>query len=163
MSQSAQLPIPQDGPRDPSVAIVSYPDYASAQRTVDYLSDNQFPVEHISIIGSDLRLVETVLGRMTTGRAALAGAASGAWFGTFLGVLFMLFSGRAWWLVLLVAVVIGAAWGAIFGAAAHTATGGMRDFVSHRNLAAARYDVTVHPEHEEAARRLLMQMSMRGL
>ncbi|MFD0654227.1 general stress protein [Streptomyces malaysiensis subsp. malaysiensis] len=43
----------------------SYPTYAGAQRAVDFLADSKFPVEHTAIIGSDLRMVETVLGRMT--------------------------------------------------------------------------------------------------
>lgn len=63
----------------------SYPTYTGAQRAVDFLSDSRFPVERTAIIGSDLRMVETVLGRLTRGRAALAGAApapgSGCWSG----------------------------------------------------------------------------------
>src|ERR1700754_4383924 len=76
----------------PTVTVAVFPDYASAQRAVDYLSDNQFPVEHTAIIGTDLRLVENVIGRLTTGRAALAGTASGAWFGLFIGLLLGIFS-----------------------------------------------------------------------
>ena len=52
------------------VPIGSYPTYAKAQEAVDYLSDNQFPVENVTIIGTDLRLVEQVTGRLTRGRAA---------------------------------------------------------------------------------------------
>ena len=70
--------------------IGSYDTYLEAQRAVDYLSDKQFPVQHVAIVGSDLRMVENVLGRLTRGRAALAGAASGAWFGLFVGVLLTL-------------------------------------------------------------------------
>ena len=54
--------------------IASFPDYAEAQRAVDYLSDNGFPVENITIVGSDLKQVERVLGRLTKWKAALAGA-----------------------------------------------------------------------------------------
>ncbi|MCY7372864.1 MAG: hypothetical protein LH461_04080, partial [Spirochaetaceae bacterium] len=75
--------------------IGSYDTYVEAQRAVDYLSDQQFPVQHVSIVGSDLRMVENVLGRLTRGRAALAGAASGAWFGLFVGVLLSLFADNA--------------------------------------------------------------------
>src|SRR3712207_8985496 len=39
-----------------------------------------------SIIGSDLRMVERVTGRLSWGRAIGAGAASGAWFGLFVGL-----------------------------------------------------------------------------
>src|SRR5882762_11591709 len=61
--------------------VASFDDYAAAQRAVDRLSDDGFPVEHLDIIGSDLRLVERVTGRLTNARAAAAGAVSGAWFG----------------------------------------------------------------------------------
>lgn len=142
-----------------TVAVATYSDYPSAQRAVDYLSDNQFPVQRTSIIGTDLRLVENVLGRLTTGRAAAAGAASGAWFGLLLGLLFGLFSNSGWLGVLLVAVVIGAIWGAIFGAIAHAATGGRRDFTSRSSLQAGQYAVMVDAEHAEQARQLVTRLN----
>jgi hypothetical protein len=37
-------------------------------------------------------LVERVIGRLTWGRVLLSGAASGAWFGLFVGLLLGLFS-----------------------------------------------------------------------
>src|SRR5439155_20724850 len=117
-----------------TITIATYADYAAAQRAVDYLSDNEFPVEHTAIIGTDLRLVENVLGRMTTGRAALAGAATGAWFGLFGGLLFGIFTASTLWRVLLVTVLVGAVWGAAFGAIAHAMTGGRRDFTSRSSL-----------------------------
>src|SRR2546421_231090 len=70
----------------------SYSKYEGAQRAVDFLSDDKFPVERTAIIGSDLKMVETVLGRLTKGRAALAGAGSGAWFGLLVGLLLTLFT-----------------------------------------------------------------------
>ena len=51
-----------------------FDDYASAQRAVDRLSDDGFPVENLDIVGSGLRLVERVTGRLTTARASAAGA-----------------------------------------------------------------------------------------
>lgn len=146
----------------PAVTIAAYPDYPSAQYTVDFLSDNQFPVERTAIIGTDLTLVETVLGRMTTGRAALAGAATGAWFGLFIGLLFGIFTVGNWWAVILVGLVIGAAWGAIFGAIAHAMTGGRRDFTSASSLRANRYAVTVDASFADQARQLLGRMNWPG-
>lgn len=35
------------------VPVADYPTYVEAQRAVDFLSDNAFPVEKTSIIGSD--------------------------------------------------------------------------------------------------------------
>jgi hypothetical protein len=146
-------------PAGATVAVATYPDYAAAQRAVDYLSDNKFPVERTAIVGTDLRLVENVLGRLTTARAALAGAASGAWFGLFIGLLFGLFSNSGWLSVLLVCILIGAVWGAIFGAIAHATTGGRRDFASRSSLAASQYAVTVDAEVAEDARQLLTRLN----
>ncbi|MGC9669491.1 general stress protein [Planosporangium sp. 12N6] len=148
------------GPRTghPTVTVGTYADYESAQRVVDYLSDNQFPVEYTAIIGTDLRLVEKVLGRMTTARAALAGAASGAWFGLLIGLLLSIFTVSAWWALLLAGLVIGAVWGAVFGAIAHAATGGQRDFDSRSQIVAGRYDVVVDADRAEQARHLLSRL-----
>ncbi|MDQ7904177.1 general stress protein [Phytohabitans sp. ZYX-F-186] len=146
-------------PARPTVTVASYPDYASAQRAVDYLSDNEFPVERTAIVGTDLRLVENVLGRMTVVRAGLAGAATGAWFGLFIGLLFGIFSESNWIGVILAGVLIGAVWGAVFGAIAHAMTGGRRDFTSTSSLQAAQYAVTVDAEHADAARQLLTRLN----
>ncbi|MET8909623.1 general stress protein [Micromonospora sp. NPDC004551] len=149
---------PQTGP--PTVTIGSYPDYPSAQRVVDYLADNRFPVERTSIVGTNLTLVETVMGRLTTGRAALVGAGTGAWFGLFIGLLFGIFTAGNWVAVILVGLVIGAIWGAVFGAVAHAMTGGQRDFTSASSLRAGQYAVTVDADVAEQARQLLGRMHL---
>ena len=146
----------------PTVVVGTFPEYALAQQAVDHLSDNKFPVERTAIIGTDLRLVENVLGRLTTARAALAGAASGAWFGLFIGLLLGLFGNSNWFAVILVGLLIGAAWGAIFGAIAHAATGGRRDFASRSSLQAGQYAVTADAEVADQARNLLIQLNWRA-
>ncbi|RLP94331.1 MULTISPECIES: general stress protein [unclassified Micromonospora] len=151
---------PETGP--PTVTIGSYPDYPSAQRVVDYLADNRFPVEHSAIVGTNLTLVETVLGRMTTGRAALLGAGTGAWFGLFIGLLFGIFTVGNWLAVIVVGLVIGAIWGAVFGAVAHAMTGGQRDFTSASSLRAGQYAVIVDAQLADQARQLLGRMQMSG-
>jgi hypothetical protein len=142
-----------------TVVVGSYADYALAQQAVDHLSDNKFPVERTAIIGTDLRLVENVLGRLTTARAAGAGLASGAWFGLLIGLLLGIFSNSNWFAVIFVCLLIGAAWGAIFGAIAHSATGGRRDFASRSSLQAGQYAVTTDPEVADQARSLLVQLN----
>ena len=143
----------------PTVTVATYPDYVSAQRAVDYLSDNKFPVERTAIVGTNLRLVENVLGRLTTGRAALAGAASGAWFGLFIGLLFGIFSNSSWLAVLLTCILVGAVWGAVFGAIAHAMTGGRRDFASRSSLQASQYAVIVDAEVADEARQLMTRLN----
>ena len=146
-------------PAAPTVTVATYPDYALAQQAVDFLSDNQFPVEKTSIVGTDLRLVENVLGRMTTGRAALAGAASGAWFGLFIGLFLGIFSNSNWFGLIFLGLLIGGAWGAIFGAFAQAMTGGRRDFTSRSSLQASQYAVIVEAEAADDARQLLTRLN----
>lgn len=134
--------------------VASFDHYLDAQRLVDHMSDGGFPVEHVRIIGDGVRTVEHVTGRMTTGKAALAGAGSGAWFGLLIGLLFAIFTaGPLWVWMLLVATIIGAFWGAAFGFIAHASTRGRRDFSSVQALEAQRYDVYVTGQYAaEAAR-----------
>ncbi|MDT5230688.1 MAG: hypothetical protein QOI39_1188, partial [Mycobacterium sp.] len=56
----------------------SYPTYAEAQRAVDYLSDQQFPVQQVTIVGVDLMQVERVTGRLTWPKVLGGGVISGA-------------------------------------------------------------------------------------
>ena len=139
--------------------VARYDRYEDAQRAVDHLSDNGFPVEQVEIVGSDLHIVEHVTGRLTPGGAAMAGAASGAWFGLFVGLLVGLFTtGPAWLGLVLGGAAIGALWGALFGYIAHRATGGARDFSSARGLVAEHYEVTVPIADEQRARTLVAQL-----
>jgi hypothetical protein len=140
-------------------ALGSYAQYEQAQAVVDHLSDNGFPVETVSIVGADLRLVERVTGRMTRGKAALAGALSTGWLGLLFGLFVGLFAESATALLglALYGFLFGAAFGAALGFAAHAATGGRRDFSSTTGLAATRYEVLVEQARAEEAERLLAQ------
>jgi hypothetical protein len=139
----------------------TYDTYVEAQRAVDFLSDKQFPVQHVSIVGSDLKMVENVLGRLTRGRAALAGAASGAWFGLFVGVLLSLFASKntnSFGLVI-AALLYGAAFGAIFGFVGHALSGGKRDFTSRSKIVASSYEIRCTWAEADKAREVLSQLN----
>jgi hypothetical protein len=135
----------------------SYDTYLEAQRAVDFLSDKEFPVQHVSIVGSDLRMVENVLGRLTRGRAAVAGAASGAWFGLFVGVLLSVFAddGTNVFLLIVSAVLYGAVFGAVFGFVGHAMSGGRRDFTSRSKIVASSYEIRCTWAEADRARELL--------
>ena len=156
---SASVSMPLGG-----VQVGSYDDYQQAQRAVDFLSDQKFPVENVTIIGSDLRMVERVTGRLSWGRAIGAGAASGAWFGLFVGLLLGIFAvdGEGWLGSVLSGLLIGLVFGAVFGAVGYSATRGKRDFTSTSQVVASRYDVLCHPQVAEQARAELARLSLRG-
>lgn len=141
-------------------ALGSYPRYEQAQRAVDYLSDQGFPVEKTTIVGADLRLVETITGRLTRGKAAAAGAVSTGWLGLLFGLFLGFFaqSGTDTLALALYGLLYGAGAGALFGFLAHAATHGQRDFSSRSGLAATRYDVLVEADAATEAERLLSLM-----
>ena len=146
------------------VQVGSYDSYEQAQAAVDHLSDEKFAVENVTIIGTDLRMIETVTGRLTMGRAIAAGAAGGAWWGLFVGLLLGIFAedGGNWFGSVLTGLLIGLAFGAAFGGMGYAATRGRRDFTSTNKITASRYDVMCHPTHAEEARTLLARFSLRS-
>ncbi len=144
-----------EGPARRTVA--TYTDYAEAQRAVDFLSDEDFPVEKVAIVGRGLRTEEQVLGRVTTGRAALQGALQGATLGLLFGLLFGLFFDTAPAVlgVLLYGLIVGAVLGAVLGALSHAALGGRRDFAAVSGMRADHYDIVVAESEAAQAESLL--------
>lgn len=146
----------------PRRTVASYSSYAEAQQAVDYLSDQKFPVEHVSIVAEGLQIVEQVTGRLNYGRAALNGALSGAFIGALIGFiwgLFSVFSPVVSALNLaLFGLLFGAVIGAIIGLIGYTLSGGRRDFTSVSGVQADRYNVMVAVDVAEEAARLLNTM-----
>lgn len=143
-----------DGPRlalPTGVEVTSFDTYLEAQRAVDHLSDEGHPVQKVSIVGTDLRMVEKVLGRLTYGRAAASGAMSGSWFGLLMGLLFVVLSGGSTTSVaILAAVLMGAAFGLLWGLAGYALRSRERDFTSTSQVVASRYAIVA--DREIAAR-----------
>ncbi len=153
------------GPATPTpptgFAVAAYPTYAQAASSVEYLAKHDFALQDVTIVGSDLQLVERVTGKLTAGKLAAAGAASGAWMGLFVGLVMTLFSqARSLLLLILLTVAIGAAFGAVMGLLGYSMTKGRRDFTSASQVVARRYDVLCEPRTAEQARGLLARMQM---
>lgn len=136
-----------------------YEDYSEAQKVVDHLSENHFPVENCLIVGTDLKQVERVTGRMTSGRAAGAGAASGAWIGLLVGLLVGLFAGEGEWLTTVITgVLIGLIFGVVWALIGYAATRGKRDFSSVKKVVASKYEVLVEHKFLAQGQELLARM-----
>ena len=144
--------------------IGSYTSYLDAQKAVDYLADEKFPVQFVSIVGNDLKMVERVTGKLSYPRVALSGAMTGAWFGLFIGVMLSFFNSSsaagAPYINVFTAVLMGAAFWMLFGIIGYAAQRGKRDFTSTNQVLASSYDVIVNPEVAMEARRLLAQLPM---
>ena len=154
---TATAKTPAVGTASSAVTIASYADYAKAQKAVDFLSDEGFPVQHTAIVGSDLHLVESVTGRVTVFRAALQGAVTGVWAGLLLGVILALANEGDGGL-LGIAILVGALGGTVYYAVSHALTRGNRDFASRSEIVAQQYDVTVAAEHVDHAKGTLAKL-----
>ncbi|MEL4504251.1 general stress protein [Luteococcus sp. H138] len=139
-----------------SVAI--YPSYAEAQRAVDHLADQDFPVQDLCIVGTDLKQVERVLGRRTWGRVLAEGAISGLGTGIFFGLMMMVFmpnigASEAFFFGL----VLGIGMGIITAGMAYAASRGQRDFASVQAIVATRYEILGEHSVVNRAREMLGQ------
>jgi hypothetical protein len=141
-------------------SLAVYDRYEEAQKVVDYLSDNEFPVENLAIVGTELRIVERIAGRLTRGKVALASAASGVWFGLFIGAAFALFGDGNPLGFIITLVVLGAVFGAVWSQIGYSALtrGGARDFASVSQVVATKYEVLAEHKVAEKARQLLASM-----
>lgn len=141
-------------------AVGSYNSYLDAQKAVDYLADQQFPVHMVSIVGNELKMVERVTGRLSYPRVALSGALSGMWFGLFVGVMLSFFAPSPGYFSIVASVLMGAAFFMLFGIVTYAMQRGKRDFTSTSQVVATTYDVVVSVEAAHEARRLLQQLPM---
>jgi hypothetical protein len=153
---TTQLPMLPDG-----WPVSSYGTYQKAQQAVDHLADNNFPVRGVTIVGIDPVLVERVDAHLTWRRVLAMGAASGAWLGLFVGLLLSLFTVGAGTLPIMIGLVSGVAFGLASAALRYALARGQRNFVSHSQLVARRYDVLCQPPSAEKARELLAALALR--
>lgn len=140
-------------------SLSTYDSYTEAQRAVDFLADKEFPVEDVMIVGTDLKQVERVSGRLTTGKVLLGGLLSGVWIGVFVGLIFAMFDGGEGLIQRLIStILIGAVFGLIWAWLGYRSTGGRRDFTSVSQVVASRYEVLTEHRHAQRARELLDEL-----
>ena len=155
---SSRMPVSNPLKLEYPQSLAVYDEYAAAQKAVDFLSDNKFPVQQCMIVGTDLKRVERITGRLTWNRVAVGGALSGLWLGVFVGLVIAIFgSGNAVAQVASTAL-IGLFFGILWAIAGYAATRGQRDFSSVTQVVATKYEVLVEHKVAQAARDLLAQL-----
>ena len=154
MSFGGQPRVPRVPTPPQGETVAAFGTYAEAQKAVDHLAEQQFPVQLVTIVGTDLKMVERVTGRMSYPRAALSGFIGGAWFGLLVGLLLSLFStaGEA---PIFTAILFGGAFGLLFSVLAYSFTRRSRDFTSTSQIVATAYTLLCLPEQAHRARNLL--------
>lgn len=140
-----------------------YDHYVDAQQAVDFLSDSGFPVQNVLIVGTDLKQVERVTGRLTTGRVALAGAASGAWLGVLVGTLLGIFAKNgSYFATVLTGIALGVVFGTVWALIGYAATRGQRDFSSITKVVPGRYEVLTEHNLLAQGQQLLTQLPVKA-
>jgi hypothetical protein len=128
--------------------IADFAQYVDAVAYVEKLIANNFPAGLIAIVGSDLRSVERVRGRMSYARVAINGAITGSWLGLIFGFLFgptidtanITSSANGG---LGSSIVIGAGIGMLFQVVRFSLTLNKRGFLSQSSFVAAKYQIQV--------------------
>ena len=145
------MPVVMDPQMPTGTEVASYQTYAQARAAVDFLSDSGFDVSSITIVGTDLHMVERVTGRLTIARASLSGASSGALWGALMGM-FMSAGQNAGGTGLWVGggIVIGALAGMALSALMFIVRGRNRDLVSSQQVVALRYAILASADIDRA-------------
>jgi len=139
------------------MSLGTFEKYEEAQKLVDTLSDKEFPVQNCLIVGTDLKQLERITGRLTWGRVLLGGALSGVWLGLFVGLIFALFAPQGGNVIQIVlsTVLFGALFGLAWAAGTYALTGGQRDFSSVSLIVPSKYEVLVEHKFAQQARDIL--------
>lgn len=135
--------------------------YDEAQRVVDFLADQKFPVQHLAIVGTELRSVERVLGRRNWGTVILAGVQNGVTTGIMISLLMMLFVQEAAAnpiAIIIYALLIGIFVGVAMSSISYWAARGKRDFTSVSQTIATKYEVLAEHKVAGQARGLVATM-----
>ena len=129
--------------------VAEFSQYLEATQFVEKLVRHNFPAGAIAIVGSDLRTVERIRGKLSYSRLAIGGAVTGSWLGLIYGILFTGSTTAATafepaqYTGVVQAIVIGAGIGMLFNVIRFSLAKSKRSFVSQSAVVASKYQVQV--------------------
>ena len=154
------------GHRDALAGTVPVATFAALADVEDVLAGIEFPIGRTTIVGTDLRLVERVEGRMSTARAAGYGTVTGAWLGALVASFAAIFTAHTPGAVLSMlfgGIMLGALFGAVFGAVAYRFAGPRGGITGNVTLVASRYELRTDPALADELRGLLTSDGPAGM
>lgn len=147
----------QNGPGLPEgSALASFNSYQEAVSYVEKMIQNDFPARLVSIVGTDLKTVESIKGKLGYGRVSLSGALTGSWLGMFFGLIFGATGVATEQMVLnnvVAGVVIGSGVGMLINIIRFSLTKNRRGFISSQTVVAKKYEVIVPSDQVELAKK----------
>ncbi len=150
----------QSGSLPEGLTLATFTDYKQAVSYVEKMIENNFPARSVSIVGTDLKTVESIKGKLGYGRVSLSGALTGSWLGMFFGLIFGA-SGAGTEAVLLTnvaaGVVIGAGIGMLINVIRFSLTKNRRGFISGQMVVAKKYEVVVPAAQLELAKKAVAE------
>lgn len=130
--------------------VASYGQYDQAVAAVAALAESQFPLQSVSIVGTDLHMVERVVGKVTPARVALVGAGQGLSWGLLLALMVMLFADKYSVIIPLLAIGAGIGVGMLTAVLSWSGQRGRRSFAAQSQLVATRYALLVSEQTDRA-------------
>ena len=135
--------------------VASFPTYEGAQKAVSTLVESDVPARDIAIVGSGLRSVERVTGKLGYATAARQGAINGLLLGLFFSAIFVLGNSAVNLSVFIGVLFVGVALGMLLSIGGYAIVRRRRDFASVTQVIADHYEVTVLPTSIHRAREVL--------
>ena len=135
--------------------VATFVDYDRAQKTVSALVAAEVPARDIAIVGSSLRSIERVTGRLGWAVAARTGALNGILIGLFFAAVVVIGTPDAPIQLFVGVVFVGIAFGMLLSILTYSFVRRRRDYASVIQVVADHYDVTVAPASVHKARQAL--------
>jgi hypothetical protein len=134
----------------------TFDSYPGAQELVQTLVAHGVRAQSLSIVGSDVAVVERVLATVGYGRTALSSALSGSWLGVLAGLVFVVIRPTDLVTPIVGGLLIGAGVGMVVGMALFSSSRGLkRRYRSSQQIIAQKYRVMVELTDSDSAKKAL--------
>ena len=141
----------------------SFDSYPPAREMIHTLIAHGVKAGALSIVGSDVTVVEKVQGKVGYGRAALSAGMSGSWLGLLAGLVFVVVSPTDFVTPVVGGLLIGAGVGMVVGIVLFSSSRSrQRRYRSSQQIIAASYRVVIDAAESASARAALKEHAEHG-